>query len=526
MVHTRAADELRKLLGSELVSEAEQDLVSYSADMLAKGQILKLGKEVMPVRPLAVCFPETVEDVRRVLALCHQERIPVIPYGAGSGVCGATVPEEPAVILDTKRMCGILSFSPKERTVTVEPGVIGERLEEYLGARGFTTGHFPSSIFCSTVGGYVACRSAGQFSSRYGKIEDMTLGLEAVAPGGRTFRLGTLGNGNRRDPMVATILGSEGTLVVITKICLRVQPVPSHMDFRGLAFPGMEEAVQCMRRIMQTPLRPTVMRMYDPLDSLIAGHHTTTAAGKDINRAVAELSGLKALLGSAVLDLNHAGLAALLYKPGLLNRVAEILPSRPILVIGVQGSRTAVSRQWDKILEVGVRSHGEDLGPEPGWAWYNRRYSVSHKQTKVYAAGAFVDTMEVATTWDHVLPLYKAVLKAMGPLVFVMAHFSHAYPEGCSIYFTFAGYRPSMQSSLKLHHQAWKAGLNAVSRMPATISHHHGIGLVKRAWLDRESPGGGEIFNAFKKVLDPGNIMNPGKLYKLDTAQGRSGHGG
>jgi len=519
MQGTRAADELKKLVGQDQVLDGEQDLVTYASDMLPRHQILKHEAQLPSTLPVAICFPESVDDVVRVLRFCAAERIPVIPFGAGSGVCGATVPEEPAVILDMKRMGRVLELSEASRCVTVEPGILGERLEEHLQARGFTLGHSPSSVACSTVGGYVACRSAGQYSSRFGKFEDMTLGVEGVSADGTLLRFGTLGRGHHRDPLVAAVLGSEGTLLVVTKVALRMEPLPARTDFRGLAFPSVEEGLQCMRRVMQAPLRPTVMRLYDPLDSFIAGHSHRTPAGEDVHRAAGRFSGLRLLLASALTDLNRKGLAALLYQPGLVNKVAELLPTRPLLVVGVQGSRTAVSRQWDRIIDIAQRSRGEDLGPEPGWAWHKRRYAVSHKQTKVFNAGAFVDTMEVAATWDGLFPLYKSVLKEMGPHVFVTAHFSHAYEEGCSIYFTFAGYRPSVAAALKVYQRAWKAGLETAVRHGATVSHHHSIGVLKRGFLDRESPGARELFAAFKKALDPAGILNPGKLFAVDAQE-------
>jgi alkyldihydroxyacetonephosphate synthase len=516
MESARLTDELKKLLGASQVLAGPHELISYASDMFPRNQILKLAKELPQVRPGAIVFPESSGDLCRVLAFCWSERIPVIPYGAGSGVCGAGCAEEGAVVIDTKRLTRIVAFSPQDRTVTVEPGLLGEHLEEWLNARGFTLGHFPSSIACSTVGGWVACRSAGQFSSRYGKIEQMTLGLEVALPEGRLGRFGVLGGGHHRDPMLAVFVGSEGTLGLVTQACLRVEPLPEKLDFRGFAFLDVEDGLACMRKTMQAGLAPTVLRLYDPLDSLIAGVHTPTAGGEDVHWAASRLAGTRKLLADAVTDLNETGMALALYRPGLLNRIAEILPARSLLIAGVQGKKAEVERQWTEIAALAASCRGDDLGPEPGQAWYKRRYAISYKQCKVFRAGAFVDTMEVATTWDNLLPMYRAVLKAMGGHVFIMAHFSHAYREGCSIYFTFAGYRPSVRAALSVYQKAWRAGLEAVVRYRGAVSHHHGIGLLKRWAMSREVPGGREFFSAFKKVLDGRGIMNPGKLYPTE----------
>ena len=513
----RVSDDLRKLLGSDKVVTDEQHLLSYASDMIPLGQLRKLAGRLPPRKPLAICFAENVDDIRRVVRYCAQERVPLIPWGAGSGVCGSTVPEEDSIALDVKRMNRVLSLVPDECRVTVQPGLIGEELEERLNAQGMTMGHFPSSIACSTVGGYVACRSAGQFSSRYGKIEDMLLGLEVVMPTGVLARMGVLGDGHHKDPLLDLIAGSEGTLGVITEVCLRVEPLPEKMDFRGYAFLDLDDGLQCMRHVMQSDLRPTVLRLYDPFDSLMAGVHTKTAEGEDIHRAAARFRGLKGTLASAVTEFNAAGLAAGLFRPSLLNRIVELLPTRSLLIAGVQGKNAEVTEQWDQFSSIVEGARGEDLGPEPGHAWYRRRYGVSYKQSKIYQAGAFVDTMEVATTWENLGPMYRAIVRALNKHVFIMAHFSHAYPQGCSIYFTFAGYRPTAHARKSTYQRAWRAGLDAVLRFNGTISHHHGIGTLKRWAMTRESPGGQELFQAFKRTLDPAAIMNPGKIYNIEA---------
>jgi alkyldihydroxyacetonephosphate synthase len=132
--------------------------------------------------------------------------------------------------------------------------------------------------------------------------------------------------------------------------------------------------------------------------------------------------------------------------------------------------------------------------------------------SKVFDAGAFVDTMEVATSWDKLLELYRAVREAVGPLAFIMAHFSHAYADGCSIYFTFAARGHSPSDAAKKYDDIWRAGLSAVTRVGATISHHHGVGLSKAPFMPDEHGQAMSIYHALKDVLDPGGIMNPGKM--------------
>lgn len=507
---------LERLLGPGKVATTPMELLHYSSDMYPKNQILKLGDKQPETRPVAVVFPDSVEEVAAAVKLCREERIPVVPYGAGSGVCGSAVPEHSGVMLDLKRLAAVQPVSADDRIVVAEAGLLGERLEDYLNARGMTLGHFPSSINCSTVGGWIACRSAGQFSSRYGKIEDLTLGLEVVTPDGEIARFGHLAGTHPRDPMLSLMLGSEGTLGIITKAALKIERLPAVMDFRGFAFFSMDDALLAMRRIMQSAVRPTVLRLYDPLDSLLAGFHRKTAQGQDVDQAVALLGGIKHLAGTLVTELNEVAIRTMLLQPQWMNRLCEVLPARPLLIVGVQGDKAEVAHQWEEVRRIADGTRAEDLGPEPGHNWFKRRYHVSYKQSKVFLAGAFVDTMEVATTWDNLYPLYKAVLRAVGREVFIMAHFSHAYREGCSIYFTFAGYGISNRTAMATYRRTWKQGLDAVARHGATISHHHGVGILKRSYLDRETPGGKDVFMAVKRAMDPCGIMNPGKLYAVD----------
>jgi len=164
------------------------------------------------------------------------------------------------------------------------------------------------------------------------------------------------------------------------------------------------------------------------------------------------------------------------------------------------------------VQEICRAAGGQDLGPGPGEHWYRHRYSVSYKQSKMFDAGAFVDTMEVATTWTQLLPLYAAVKRALSPLVFVMAHFSHAYADGCSIYFSFAGAASTRAAQAELYDRVWRTALQAVDGAGATISHHHGVGFSKAAFMAAELGGGLPVFRELKRALDPNALLNPGKL--------------
>ncbi len=515
MEASKVLDDMRKLFGAGQLGSDAPTRTTYGADLWPRAQIWKQGGEFSRYRGACVVWPESRVDVERAVRWCHDERVPLVPIAGGSGVCGGAMPLEGGVQLDLKRMRGLLGVDRERMEIEVEPGINGLLLEERLQRMGLTLGHYPSSIACSTAGGWVATRSAGQYSSRYGKIEDMVSGLEVITPGRGCVHTGVLAGAGPADPWNQIFTGSEGTLGVITRARLRVHRAPETMDFRGFGFRNPREGLACMQRIMRARIRPAVVRLYDPFDSVLVGFHRSTDDGQDVAAAAAAhrdpwIARVLALLSG---ELEDKGMVLLLRRPELLNRVAHWLPVPCLLVIGDEGSEAEVPRSMDAMSAIAREHGGKDLGGGPGWSWYRNRHNVSYKQSKIFMRGAFVDTMEVATTWEEVHRLYRKVVEALSPHVFVMAHFSHAYAEGCSIYFTFVGYRRKASERERLYRRAWRRGLEVVTRYGATISHHHGIGVHKMSAMPRELPGGAPVFHALKTVLDPRGVMNPGKIW-------------
>jgi alkyldihydroxyacetonephosphate synthase len=520
---------LSDALGPDAVSTRRPDRIAYSGDLWPRLQVDKLRGKVGEHQPDCVVWAKTRADVEVALAICDDLRVPIVPYGAGSGVCGGTIPVRGGVVIDVRGLDRILDIDPEGLTVLAEGGILGHHLEAALAEQGLTLGHFPSSILCSSLGGYVAARSAGQCSSRYGKIEDMVLGLEVVLPGGRVMRTGLLGGGDTFD-WTAVLVGSEGTLGIVTSALLRVHPAPEARSFRGFRFRGLVSALDGMRRILQEPLRPSVLRLYDPLDTMLHyGPKHGAALFKYLHGRSARGTSAEPQPAEPEHGLLHRAkerlLGAAFSQARVVNRVGHWVSGGAVLIVGTEGLADVQADEMRRIQEICAAGGADDLGEGPGLAWYERRYAVSFKQAGVFSADAFVDTMEVATTWGRVVALYDAVRSAVSRDAVVMAHFSHAYPEGCSIYFTFAGRGQSPDDTLRIYDRVWAAGLDAVVRAGATVSHHHGVGLSKREALSRESGDGGSVFYALKGQLDPHGIMNPGKLYpppgeRLDAAGG------
>lgn len=523
--------DLARIVGAQHVSNGDADRIAYARDAWPR-DLLLLWAGRLEAAPSCIVWPGSAEEVARVLEYGAEHAIPIVPYGAGSGVVGGARPSQGGIILDLKRLRAIRSLDVENLRMEVEVGLIGERLERDLASRGLTLGHFPSSIGCSTVGGWLAARSAGQMSTRYGKIEDMTLGLEVVNAGRiRRLMLGPRPATAGPD-FNALILGSDGTLGAITAAQLRVRRQPEARRFVGYMFSDVSRGIEAVRRILRAGIRPSVVRLYDALDTLLGRGHGSEQDDHDevrswdvlasrtqdlMNRALERVPLPRGAVPSRLRSMLVRGtVRAVLGAPMVLNRALSALPDDCLLVLGFEGHPGLVAAEAGEVDRIATTEGGASLGSGPGEHWYENRYNVSFKQSKVYASGLFVDTMEVAATWDRLLPMYRAVKRAIARDAVVMAHFSHAYPEGCSIYFTFAGVHPDRDDpdgTLARYDRIWKNGLSAVHESGGTIAHHHGVGESKAGHMAREhGPGGARFLSALKSAFDPSGTLNPNKL--------------
>lgn len=477
------------------VDRSTPERVAHARDLWPRST-LALARGSAGTPPAAVAFPKSEAEVAAVLDWASTRGVPVIPWGAGSGVCGAAAGRAGALAVDLKRLDHLGPVNPATRTVRVGPGLLGQHLEDALEVRGWATRHSPSSIWCSTVGGWAASRSAGQFSSRYGKFEDMVVAARAVSPAG-TIGAGAWAEGT---DLLPWLLGTEGALGIFTELEVRVVPVPTRRWLRGYRFARVDDALHAMRTVVQAGLLPAVLRLYDPVDTRLAGKGTATRAAS---------GGWLSRFGKAVTtrpELRRHLLDLPLALPRLVNAVAAGVSSGCVLVAGWEGDDDTLAT-----AEAGHRvflGAGEDLGAEPGEHWYAHRHEVSYKMAPVFAMGGFADTMEVAAPWSRLRELYDAVHEALARHVVVMAHFSHAWREGCSIYFTFAG-----RGDLDVYDATWAAALAAAASVEATVAHHHGVGQLKMAAAARELVGVAPLYRALKQRLDPAGVLNPGRLF-------------
>ena len=485
-------------------SQLPEDRLAYARDLWPRHHLgIRAGALPSSV-PAQVVWPRTTEEVSTIVRACAREGVPLVPFGAGSGVCGGILPDARTVVIDLKRMEAWRKLDADHDLLEVESGAMGITLEERLQRRGRTVGHFPSSILCSTVGGWVAGRGAGQCSGRYGKIEDMVAALEIVDGRGEVRTLHRRVSG--RD-LVPLVVGSEGVLGIITSATLRLHPAPLHRAFCSYAFPSTEAGWTAIRALYQDGLRPAVARLYDPFDSFLARRGGVKKGEPGAGKTPG--------MGGTILR-------RLLASPRALNGLIDVMGDRTLggamLVLVFEGDPGEARDDAERAARLLFAAGGKNLGEGPAHRWYAHRYSVSYRQAPVFRMGAFSDTLEVAAPWSRLGALYEGVRAALAPHVFVMAHLSHAYPDGCSIYFTFAGSRATEEESLATYDAAWRDALDAVVAAGGTISHHHGTGRSKAPKIPAELGAGILAVRAIQAAFDPRGICNPGNLIPKGAA--------
>jgi len=465
----RHREALVERLGSDTVRWDADSLAAHSRDTWCLS-VLRDLRGTLTARPLCVVAPNSVEQVSTLLQYADHERLAVVPFGAGSGVCGGVRPADGAVVIDLRGLNRIVELNETALLARVQAGMMGHTFEAALNDKGYSMGHFPQSIELSTVGGWVATRAAGQYSTRYGCIEDMLLALEVVLPDGRVLR-------TRVGPRAATgpdlrqlFLGSEGTLGVVTELTVRIFPRPQSSVGQSYTFATMHDGLEAIRRIMHAGWRPPVVRLYDGIETA---------------RLFADASS----------------------------------GDNSLLLLISEGPPALTAAESAVCAEICAAAGGAPVGDSPVQSWLAERNNVPGFETFLQR-GYVLDTIEVATTWDHIDDLYQGVIAALQTvegIVVASGHSSHSYAQGTNVYFTFVA-RPSDPARAEATYLAcWQQAMEATLRCHGTIAHHHGIGRVRLPWMSRELGIGLDVLRTIKRALDPNGIMNPGVLIPVDV---------
>src|SRR4030042_2047279 len=241
---------VRRIVGDEHFSQRECDLISYSLDYWLYGVFLsQQGK--LPALPAAVVSPASTTQIQKIMRCANEHKVPITPFGGGSGVLGGAIPLHGSIVLNLQRMSRFLSLDETSLVAEFEAGIMGANLELELNHRGYSAGNIPQSLFCSTLGGWISTRAEGQFSTKYGKIEDMVLGMEVVLPDGNLLKIKPVPRRSVGPSLKDLFLGGEGTLGIVTGATISVHPVPRLTTKQSFVFPSIEAAVEVVRQVLR-----------------------------------------------------------------------------------------------------------------------------------------------------------------------------------------------------------------------------------------------------------------------------------
>jgi alkyldihydroxyacetonephosphate synthase len=431
--------------------------------------------------PDVVAYPRDEEDLRRLLEWCSDARAAAIPFGGGTGVVGGVEARLPdgyagAVTIDLRRMARVLEVDPVSLAARIQAGATGPGLEAQLREHGLTLRHYPQSFEYSTLGGWIATRAGGHFATLHTHIDDFVESLRALTPRGpwESRRLPASGAGPSPDRL---LIGSEGTLGVITEAWMRVQRRPRYKASAGVLFASFESGAAAVRELAQSGLHPSNCRLLD------AGEAALTGAAPE---------------------------------------------GKALLVVGFESADHPLEAWMERAVEI-CRAHGGELPAEPrvgerGEAegtWRDAFLQMPYLRDTLVAAGVLSETFESAITWDR-LDAFAAEVRERTERALgegrVTCRLTHAYPDGAAPYFTVLA--PARRGSEVEQWDEVKAvASEAVLAAGGTITHHHAVGRDHRPWYDRQRPElFAEALRLAKRALDPAGVLNPGVLLSMDSA--------
>lgn len=435
--------------------------------------------------PDLVVYPRNSDECVAIACLAAAERLALIPFGGGSSVVGgvnamARPDQRGIVTVDLTLMDRVLEIDEESLVARVQAGVYGPHLEEQLQARGYTLGHYPQSFEFSTLGGWIAPRGAGHQSNKYGKAEEWLVEAEIATPGGLWRTQGF--PGSAAGPQLRDLIaGSEGVLGIITEATVKLHRVPEKKDYRGYLFMDYAAAVTATRTLMQADVPTAMIRLSDYDETFFYATLKTGGQGPDPSMRFC------------------------------------------VMLVGIEGEVAEVEHAVARSRAIVEQHGGVHMGEELGQSWYKGRFDTPYLRDPLMDHGLGVDTLETCTRWSNLLPLHEKVTRAIqgamaarpgtpGARGICMAHISHCYHDGASLYFTFVFPR-----DLEDETGQWWAIKRTASEVilanGGTISHHHGVGMDHIEWYHKELGATGlAALRAAKEALDPDGVMNPGKL--------------
>jgi alkyldihydroxyacetonephosphate synthase len=500
---SRCPDRLRRRLAA-VVGDEHVVVDPHARVVHAFGKslrdLVRVRRNELARIPDLVVLPGDEDEVTQIVEIAVDTDAVLIPFGGGTNIAGSLECTEdddrPVISIDVRRLDRVIEIDEASGLARVQAGVLGPHLEQQLAARGFTLGHYPDSFAHSTLGGWVATRSSGMQSDKYGDIADITRGIRMATPRGLLV-VRPVPSTSTGPSVREMVLGSEGRLGVITEVTVQVHRLPEERVILGYFFPSWTAALRAMRDTAASDASPSVTRVSDP------------------NETQFSLATKKA---PTVLD--HAKSAAL--KAYLRRRRGYDLDQACLSFIGFEGSKDHVDRQRRAVGRI-VSSHGGVcVGRSPGELYDQKKFDTPYIRDFLLDRGVYADVSETAAPWSALEPLYDNVVAeankafaSIGTRGWIMCHLSHSYHAGACLYFTFA-FSPAVdRDGLAQYGVVKRAIQQAFVDNGATLSHHHGVGVEHAPWLSQDiSPAGVAMIAALFEGVDPGSNLNPGKIVR------------
>ena len=445
--------------------------------------------------PDAVASPGDHKEVLAILKICSRYKVQIVPFGGGTNVVGALnmkTYERPRLILDMTRMSRLLNLDEINHTAVFQAGIYGPEIEDLLNAKGFTLGHFPQSFQYSSLGGWIATRSAGQESSGYGRIEDIVISLKVATPLG-TVTTSPFEADAEGVNLKSVFFGSEGMLGVVTEAMVRVHFTPQTKTWSVALFPAFEQGMEAIKHLVQKGIFPCVIRYSDV--------HETSLLSLLTHEDQSTLSKIKASLSKRILNLKG-------------------IRTPSLLMMRFDGEKPECEAKTKIVSAVLREYNGFSLGPGLGKKWERTRFNLPYLRDALIERGIFVDTMETVVPWSRIKTLKQTLLsglqnsKAFGyERGILLAHLSHVYATSSSIYFTVITAQDK-ENPQGQWDEIKKIVTDVIIECGGALSHHHSIGRDHQPWYIAKTDSlTMEILRTLKRTVDPDHILNPCKLF-------------
>lgn len=486
------------LAPSQIVDDTKERVVhSYGKGFR---DLFRLRHGIATGAPDLIVYPESERDVCLTVRAATEREVVLIPFGGGSNISGCLERMDTrrmCVSLDMRRMRRVLSVDRRSCTAQIEAGVFGPDLEDQLRAQGMTLGHFPDSFLHSTLGGWIATRSAGMQSDKYGKIEDMVIAVRMVTPEG-VLQTSVVPKSSNGIDVKHLCIGSEGTLGVITEATMQVHAVPEMRQVRGYLFPEFEGGSEAIFECVRQECMPAMVRLNDPDKTALSLAFRPPSAG-------------------------FTKIASNLFKR-YLRAKGFAQPKTCLMLAAFEGSLRSVTRRVKQAERIYRKYGAVGLGASAGKSFEATKYDFPYIRDFLLDRNVTTDVSETATVWSNIPALYRGTIAVLrkeiekgGVQPWAGCHISHTYSSGASLYFTF-GFRQQPEHEMEQYLQVKRAVQQSFIDHQATLSHHHAVGTEHLPWLAADiSPVGVQAVSAIKQGLDPANIMNPGRLLPSST---------